>query len=51
MKLIADGKEQAVLRKSLGFLPRRAINTRPEVSPFGLLAEGDWPLIQRLGVR
>ncbi len=51
VKLIADGNEQAVWRKTLGFLPSRTIETRPETSPFGLLAEGDWPLIQRLGVR
>jgi hypothetical protein len=50
VKLIADRQEQAIVRKSFGFLPRKVTAARPAVSPFGLLAEGDWPLLQRLGV-
>lgn len=42
-------------RKGFGFLPPRPVPRPPSPvppgSPFGLLAEGDWPLLQRLGVR
>lgn len=43
--------KRAEVQKGFGFLPKRAAVTPPESSPFGLLAESDWPLLQRLGVR
>ena len=43
VRLIADGQEQAVWRKSLGFLPRRAINTPPETSPSAESPHTWWP--------
>lgn len=49
--LQADGATQAELRKGFGFLPKRTPAGPAESSPFGLLAEGSWPLLQRLGVR
>jgi len=49
--LEADGKNQAEVRKGFGLLPKRTPEGPPENSPFGLLAEGSWPLLQRLGVR
>lgn len=49
--LSVGGVQQAEVRKGFGFLPPRVPTGPPETSPFGLLAEGDWPLLQRLGVR
>ncbi|MCX7597772.1 MAG: glycosyl hydrolase [Armatimonadetes bacterium] len=49
--LEADGQTQAELRKGFGFLPKRTPVGPPESSPFGLLSDGSWPLLQRLGVR
>lgn len=49
--LQADGKPQAEVRKTFGFLPARPMASPPESSPFGLLGEYAWPLMQRLGVR
>jgi hypothetical protein len=49
--LTADGAQQAEVHKTFGFLPARPVTTPPESSPFGLLGEYAWPLLQRLGVR
>ncbi len=49
--LRADGKEQLALRKHFGILPQRAVTAAAESSAFGLLAEGNWSLVQRLGIR
>jgi hypothetical protein len=49
--VVADGKPQADLLKGFGFLPKRIPAGPPEDSPFGLLGEYHWPLLQRLGVR
>ncbi len=49
--LTADGAQQADVHKAFGFLPARAITAPPESSPFGLLGEFAWPLLQKLGVR
>jgi hypothetical protein len=51
LTILADGKPQIELRKGFGFLPKRVVEGPPEQSPFGLLAEDHWPLLQRLGVR
>lgn len=51
LTVLADGKPQAELRKGFGLLPERSVAGPPEQSPFGLLAEHHWPLLQRLGVR
>ena len=49
--LLVGGRCVAECRKGFGFLPRREAVGPPEQSPFGLLAEHHWPLLQRLGVR
>jgi hypothetical protein len=49
--LTAGGRVEADWRKGFGFLPRRTATTPPDSSPFGLLADYHWPLLQRLGVR
>lgn len=49
--LEADGSDQAVRGKCFGFLPKRTAALSPVPSPFGLLSEHSWPLLQRLGVR
>jgi hypothetical protein len=49
--LVADGRPQAEWRKGFGFLPKRTGTAPPESSPFGLLADYDWPLVARLGAR
>ena len=49
--LTADGRPRAEIRKGFGFLPKRGVTTPPGQSPFGLLAEGSWPLLPRLGAR
>jgi hypothetical protein len=51
LTLVADGKPQAEFRKGFGFLPKRSAVGPPQESPFGLLAEYHWPLLERLGVR
>jgi len=51
VRLLAGGRCEAECRKGFGFLPRREPVEPPERSPFGLLAEHHWPLLQRLGVR
>lgn len=49
--LSSGGAKQDEWQKGFGFLPSRVPTKPPEGSPFGLLAEGDWPLLRRLGVR
>jgi len=49
--LWAGGEKQQEWRKGFGFLPARTPTGPPEDSPFGLLGEHGWPLMQRLGVR
>ncbi len=49
--LVADGKLQADFRKGFGFLPKQNAAGPPEKSPFGLLAEYHWPLLEQIGVR
>lgn len=49
--LTAGGKTQAEEHQGFGFLPQRKITSPPDSSPFGLLSESSWPLLQRLGVR
>jgi hypothetical protein len=52
VRLVADGRCQAELRKGFGLLPRREATASPEQSPFGLLSDGNsWSLLARLGVR
>ncbi len=51
VRLLCGGRCEAECRKGFGFLPRREAVGPPEQSPFGLLAEHHWPLLQRLGVR
>ncbi|MHB8969487.1 MAG: glycoside hydrolase 5 family protein [Pirellulaceae bacterium] len=51
VRLLAAGRCESECRKGFGFLPRRAAVEPPASSPFGLLAEHHWPLLQRLGVR
>jgi len=49
--MVVDDKPQGEIQKGFGFLPKRTVATRPEETSCGLLAEGSWPLLQRLGVR
>ena len=51
LTVLADGKPQAEWRRGFGLLPKRAVAGPLEQSPFGLLAEYHWPLLERLGVR
>ncbi len=51
LTVLAEGKAIADVRKGFGFLPKRTVAGPPEQSPFGLLSENQWPLVQRLGVR
>lgn len=51
VSLVPTSGTPIVWRKHFGFLPRRTSVAAPEASPFGLLTDGDWPLMQRLGVR
>lgn len=49
--LMVGGRTEAAATKGCGVLQERSVSTPPEASPFGLLAESEWPLLQRLGVR
>jgi hypothetical protein len=51
VRAVCEGRLQAECRKGFGLLPRREPAEPPERTPFGLLAEHQWPLAQRLGAR
>ena len=51
VSLWVGGEQRQEWRKGCGFLPARTPVGPPEESPFGLLGESGWPLLQRLGVR
>jgi hypothetical protein len=51
-RLVADGRLQAECHKGFGLLPKAPSQSgAPGQTPFGLLAENQWPLLARLGVR